>query len=76
VLVEKFEDTKWVIRSRKSKEKIIQWPQEMFEDTKGVITSRKSKEKIIQWPQKMFEDTYLQTFLVAIVLFSPLIYGL
>ena len=57
VLVEKFEDTKWVIRSRKSKEKIIQWPQEMFEDTKGVIRRRKSKEKIIQWPQEMFEDT-------------------
>jgi hypothetical protein len=45
-----FEDTKGVITSRKSKEKITQWPQEMFEDTKGVTRSRKSKVNIIQWP--------------------------
>jgi hypothetical protein len=70
-----FEDTKGVTRRRKSTEKIIQWPQEMFEDNKGVIRSRKSKEKIIQFTSSDYPFVFLQTFLVAIVLFSPLIYG-
>ena len=52
---EKFEDTKGVIRSRKSK-KNRQHIGQKFEDTKGVIRSRKSK-KNKQHNGKKFEDT-------------------
>ena len=46
-----FEDTKGVIRRRKSTKKIIQWPYKMFEDNKGVIRNNcKTKDKTIQLP--------------------------
>jgi hypothetical protein len=57
-----FEDTKGVIRSRKSK-KNRQHNDQMFDDTKGVIRSRKFK-KNRQHNDQMFEDTRYQKPLI------------
>ena len=50
---EMFEDTKGVIRSRKSKDG--QYNGQKCEDTKGVIRSRKSKDR--QYNDQKSEDT-------------------
>ena len=57
-----FEDTKGVITSRKSKEKITQWPQQMFEEEPLVEEESNEQSDPVKLPDEVCINLMMGVF--------------